>query len=73
MYRAPLEMSDHQRVCAIHGQYQIDETVFAVGEGTKIRKSASKALSAKLQRLKITNADAGPKAIVKLIGKLLGE
>lgn len=65
--------TDALRVCAMLGQYQIDETVFAVGEGTKIRKLASKALIAKLKAVKITSADTGPKAVVELIGKLLGD
>jgi hypothetical protein len=65
--------TDALRIYAMLGQHQVDETVFAVGEGTIVRKAASKALTAMLQTQNITTADPSPKAVVKLIGKLLGE
>lgn len=65
--------ADALRICAMLAQYQVDETVFAIGEGTKVRKVASKALTAMLQTQKVTSADASPKTVVELIGKVLGE
>lgn len=65
--------ADALRICAMLAQYQVDETVFAVGEGTKVRKVASKALTAMAKTQKVTSADASPKAVVKLISKVLGE
>lgn len=59
------------RISAMLGQYEIDDTVFAVGEGTKVRKAASKALTAKLQKLKIKAPCPGPMAVRRLCSKAL--
>ena len=64
---------DAYRIARILAQFQIDDTVFAVGEGTRIRKLASKALTAELKALKITTSGPSPKSVVKLFGKVLGE
>lgn len=64
---------DALRIARILAQFQIDDTVFAVGEGTRIRKVASKALTTELEALKITTSGPSPKSVVKLFGKVLGE
>lgn len=64
---------DALRIAGMLAQYQIDETVFAVGEGTKVRKAASKALSAKIASLKRPPPDPSPRAVLSVITKLLWE
>lgn len=62
---------DALSICAMLGQYQAGDIVFAVGEGTKVRNVASKALTEALNRLKGAAPDASPKAVRKVIRKLL--
>lgn len=64
---------DALRICAMLGQYQADEIVFAVGEGTKVRKAASKALTAAVNQMKRARPDPKPKAVLGVIEKLLSE
>ena len=64
---------DALRIARILAQFQVDDTIFAIGEGTKVRKAASKILTAKLQDLKIATSGPSPKTVVKLVGKTFGK
>lgn len=64
---------DALRIARVLAQFQIDDTIFAVGEGTKVRKAASKALTTKLHDMKVTTVGPSQKVVVNLFGKVLGE
>jgi hypothetical protein len=62
---------DALRISLILGQHTIDSTVFAAGEGTKVRKVASKVLTAKLDGLRLVAPTPSAKAVLSVIAKVL--
>ena len=52
-------------------QHQVDKTVFAVGEGTKVRKAASKILTAEMVSNRRQPDVPTPKKVLAVITKLL--
>jgi hypothetical protein len=62
---------DALRIARILGQYQIDDTVLAVGEGCAIKAFATDALTAKVEDIGSLNPDPNPERVLKVFSKIL--
>lgn len=65
-----LNENDALQISAILAQYEIDDTVIAVGDGTKLRKLGKKAIDAKCKALEHLSIPTG-KRVRKLVAKAL--
>lgn len=65
-----LSENDALQISAILAQYEIDDTVIAVGDGTKLRKLGKKAIDAKSKASKHLSIPTG-KRVRKLVAKAL--
>jgi hypothetical protein len=62
--------SDALMIALFWAQYEIDDTVFAVGDGTLVRKAASKALTAAAEKTKGMQGNPCPDRVLSMISKL---
>jgi len=62
---------DALRIARFLAQYEVDDTVFAVGEGQPAKNAGRRALTAKVETLRGLKPDPTPRWVLSVFSKLL--